>query len=121
MTMAIAAQILIALGIFNVWIIRRDRPTPFRPGDATGIEDEFRRYGFPSWAWKAVGAAKLTLAVLLLVGIVVPGIAPLAAAAMAVFMLSAVAAHVRVGDPMMKAMPALGMLALCTIVFVAYV
>jgi hypothetical protein len=40
---------------------------------------------------------------------------------MAVFMVSAVAAHIRVGDPMMKAMPALGMLALCTIVLVAYV
>ena len=82
MSIAIACQIIIALGIFNVWIIRRDRPTPFRPEGAGGIRDEFEAYGLPAWAWKAVGATKLTLAVLLLVGIAVPAIAQLAAGAM---------------------------------------
>ena len=120
MSIAIACQIVIALGIFNVWIIRRDRPTPFRPEGAGGIRDEFDAYGFPSWVWKAVGATKLTLAVLLLVGIVVPAIAPLAAGAMAVLMISAIGAHIRVSDPIMKSVPAFTMLVLCTVVFVSY-
>ena len=50
-SITIACQVIIALGIFNVWIVRRNRPTPFRPEGSAGIEDEFRRYGFPGWTW----------------------------------------------------------------------
>jgi uncharacterized membrane protein YphA (DoxX/SURF4 family) len=120
MNVAVIFQILIALGIFNVWFIRRNRPTAYRPGDAVGIEEEFRRYGFPSWMWKVVGTAKVTLAILLLVGIVVPGIAPLAAGAMGLLMIAAIASHLRVGDPLVKSMPAFVMLLLCIVVVVYY-
>ena len=120
MSIAVACQIVIALGIFNVWIVRRNRSTPFRPEGAAGIEEEFGAYGFPAWMWKAVGATKLTLAVLLLIGIVVPAIAPLAAGAMAVLMVSAIGAHIRVSDPIVKSVPAFTMLVLCTVVVVSY-
>lgn len=120
MSIAIACQVVIALGIFNVWILRRDRPTPYRPDGASDIADEFRRYGFPDGTWKLVGATKVLLATLLLVGVFVPPVAPLAAGALAVLMISAVGAHVRVRDPLIKAMPALAMLALCTVVLVSY-
>lgn len=120
MSLAIACQVLIALGIFNVWVVRRNRPTPFRPDGAEGIEEEFIRYGFPSWMWKAVGATKLTLAVLLLIGVFVPAIAPIAAAGMALLMISAIAAHVRVKDPLVKSLPAVTMLLLCAVVFASY-
>jgi uncharacterized membrane protein YphA (DoxX/SURF4 family) len=120
MSIAIACQIVIALGIFNVWIVRRNRPTPYRPEGAVGIEEEFERYGFPAWMWMVVGGAKLTLAVLLLVGVFVPAVAPLAAGAMAVLMLSAIAAHVRVSDPLVKSVPALAMLVLSLVVVVSH-
>ena len=119
-TLAIACQILIALGIYNVWLLRRDRPTAYRPDGAQNIEEEFARYGLPGWAWIAVGAAKVTLATALLIAIAVPGLAPWAGGLMALFMLSAVVAHVRVSDPLMKSVPALLMLLLSTIVVVAY-
>ena len=120
MSVAIVCQVVIALGIFNVWILRRDRPTPYRPEGASDIADEFRRYGLPEGTWKLVGATKVLLAALLLVGVFVPSVAPLAAGALAVLMISAVGAHVRVRDPLIKAMPALAMLALCTVVLVSY-
>jgi hypothetical protein len=120
MSIAIACQVVIALGIFNVWILRRDRPTPYRPDGASDIADEFRRYGLPDGTWKLVGAVKVLLATLLLVGVFVPAVAPWAAGALALLMLSAVGAHVRVRDPLIKAMPALAMLVLCTVVLVSY-
>ncbi|MDH3270631.1 MAG: DoxX family protein [Gemmatimonadota bacterium] len=119
-TLAIIAQVAIALGIFNVWIIRRDRPTPFRPDGASNMEEEFRRYGLPDWVRVAVGTAKVSLAVLLLVGVFFAPVAIGAAGAMALLMLSAVAAHFRVGDPIKKAMPAFLMLALSLLVVVGH-
>ncbi len=119
-TLAIACQIIIAFGIYNVWLLRRNRPSAYRPEGAQNIEEEFARYGLPGWAWIAVGVAKVTLATALLIGIAVPMVAPWAAGLMALFMLSAVAAHVRVSDPPMKAVPALLMLLMFTIVVVAY-
>ncbi len=120
LSIAVLCQILIALGIFNVWIIRRDRPTPYRPEGARDIQDEFRRYGLPSWSWKAVGVTKITLAVLLLVGVFVPVVAPFAAAGMALLMISAIGAHIRVRDPAVKSMPAFAMLVLSLVVVASY-
>ena len=41
--LAILAQVILALGIMNVWVIRRNRPTPYRPEGARDIEEEFAR------------------------------------------------------------------------------
>jgi uncharacterized membrane protein YphA (DoxX/SURF4 family) len=119
-TLAIACQIIVALGIFNVWLVRRDRPTAYRPEGASNIEEEFRRYGLPGWAWVVVGVVKVSLAVLLLVGVFVPSVAPIAGGAMALMMVSAIAAHIRVNDPPVKSLPAFLMLLLSTVVVVAY-
>ena len=119
-TVAIIAQVIIALGIFNVWIVRRDRSTPYRPEGASNMEEEFRRYGLPDWVRVAVGSTKVTLAVLLLFGILFTPLAVGAAALMALLMLSAVFAHVRVGDPWMKSVPAALMLTLSAVVIVGH-
>lgn len=119
--LAILAQVILALGIFNVWVIRRNRPTPYRPDGALDIEEEFARYGLPEWAPTVVGTTKLALAALLLIGVVYAEVALLAATGMAALMVGAVWAHVRVRDPLMKAVPALGMLTLSLVVVVARV
>ena len=118
--LAVAAQIIIALGIFNVWILRRDRPTGYRPDGARSIAEEFERYGLPDWVRIAVGSTKIALAVVLLIGVVYAQVALPAAVLMGVLMLGAIAAHVRVRDPLVKSLPALGMLLLSGIVVVAY-
>lgn len=119
-TLAIIAQVIIALGIFNVWIIRRDRPSPYRPDGASNMEEEFERYGLPDWVRLAVGSTKVALALLLLFGVLFTPLATAAAAAMAFLMISAVVAHVRVGDPWTKAVPAAVMLALSAIVVIGH-
>jgi hypothetical protein len=117
-TVAALCQIALALGILNVWIVRYGKATPFRPDGAADMREEFRRYGLPEWMTTVVGAAKLGLALLLVVGLFYPGVAAPAAGAMALLMMAAVAAHVRVRDPWVKAVPALAMLVMATVVWV---
>lgn len=116
---AVLLQIVIALGIVNVWILRRDRATRFRPDGAANIAEEFARYGLSDTVRRLVGGTKLALAALLLIGIAYPVLAVAAAAGIAVLMSGAVGAHIKVRDPLMKLVPALLMLAMSTVVLIA--
>jgi uncharacterized membrane protein YphA (DoxX/SURF4 family) len=116
--LSIVIQLVIALGIVNVWILRPGKPTPWRPDGASNMKEEFSKYGLPDWVRSAVGFAKLTLAALLVVGIWYPPVATGAAVAMALLMLAAVIAHVRAGDPPQRSLPAFTMLLLSA--FVVY-
>ncbi|MCH1572256.1 MAG: DoxX family protein [Longimicrobiales bacterium] len=116
---AVLLQIVIALGIVNVWILRRDRATRFRPDGAANIAQEFARYGLSDTVRRLVGGTKLALAALLLIGIAYPVLAVAAAAGIAVLMAGAVGAHIKVRDPLMKFVPALLMLAMSTVVLIA--
>ena len=118
---AAICQIVIALGIINVWVVRRNRATPYRPDGARNITEEFQRYGLPDWAPTAVGGTKLALAGALVFGLVYTPIAPVAAGLMSLLMVGAIVAHLRVRDPLMRAVPAMSMLALSMIVVVSYV
>lgn len=112
----VACQVLIALVILNVWLLRAGRTTAYRGGDARSLREEFAVYGLPSWSLWIVGAIKVSLAVALLVAIWVDSLARPAAIGMAVMMLGALAMHVRVGDPPKKALPAASVLVLSSIV-----
>jgi hypothetical protein len=106
------AQVVIALGIFNVWILRFGKSTSWRGGAAQNMREEFEVYGLPSWAMPVVGFLKVMLAVLLVAGIWIDGIAAPAGWGMAVLMLGAISMHVRVKDPLQKSLPAFIMLIL---------
>lgn len=118
LTLAIIAQVVIAVGIVNVWLFRYDRDTEFRPAGASNMREEFRTYGLPEGATFLVGGAKLLLAALLVVGIFWRPVAAPAAALMGVLMLGAIGAHIRVDDPIRKALPATLMLGLSILVVV---
>jgi hypothetical protein len=118
-TLAIIGQIVIALGIVNVWLLRAGKPTPWRPEGARNMAEEFQRYGLPDWMRKLVGALKLMLAALLVVGIWYPPVAAGAAIAMAVLMAGAVGSHLKVRDPLQKSLPSFSLLLLS--LFIAYV
>ena len=115
---AIALQLIIALGIVNVWVIRRDRATGFRPEGAANISEEFARYGFSDSFRKVIGATKLFLAGLLVIGIAYAPLAIAAAAGLVLLMSGAVAAHIKVRDPLVKSVPALLMLAMSAAVVI---
>jgi len=106
-------QILAALTILNVWTLRLGRATPYRGGDARTMKEEFAVYGLPPWAFPLVGVLKLGSAAGLLLGLWLPGLTEPSALLLGGLMAGAVAMHVKVGDPVRKALPAAGMLGIC--------
>lgn len=112
----IILQVIVGLSILNVWLIQNKKPTRWRGGDATTIIEEFAVYGLPSWSVYVVGALKVILAILLLVGIWYPALRFPAAAGLAILLFGSVAMHIKIGDPLIKSLPAGLFLAMCLII-----
>lgn len=106
------AQVLVALGIFNLWLIRFGKSTQWRGGDAQDMRAEFEVYGLPSWFMALIGITKVIFACCLIAGFWLPAITRPAAMGLAALMLGAVTMHIKVGDPIMKSLPAISMLAM---------
>ena len=106
-------QLVTALGLLNVWLLRSSSATSYRGGNAQSLKEEFSAYGLPGAAFYVVGSLKVGAAIALLIGMWVPTLVQPAASLVAVLMVGAVSMHVKVGDPIVKSVPALGMLALC--------
>lgn len=115
----LASQIVIALGLLNVWLVRAGKPTAWRGGEAKNMREEFAVYGLPPWFMGLVGFLKITLAMVLVVGVWVPVVTRPAAMGVAALMLGAVAMHLKVNDPLRRAVPALSILVLCVVVIFA--
>ncbi len=109
-------QILVALGLLNVWLLRFKRSTAYRGGQARSMPEEFAAYGLPGWFLYVVGALKVGGALCLIAGIWLPGLVLPAALVIAVLMVGALAMHLKIRDPLKKCVPALLMLALCVII-----
>lgn len=112
----IICQTIIALGIFNVWVVRYGKETNWRGGEAKNMKEEFAAYGLPAGFMVFIGATKIFLAICLIIGIWAPFFTKPAATAMAILMFGAVSMHVKVKDPLQKSLPALTMLILSLIV-----
>jgi hypothetical protein len=108
------AQTAAALWILNVWFHRFNKDTGYRGGGATNMKEEFAEYGMSETTMYAVGAAKVSLAGMMLVGHRVPKLVRPASAGLAVFMLGAIAMHVKVKDPIKRALPAITVFSLAT-------
>ncbi len=109
-------QIVVALGLLNVWLLRFHKKTPFRGGAAQSMPEEFASYGLPKWSLWTVGGLKVICAVCLLAGIWVPALVTPAAGIVSLLMVGAVAMHFRVRDPLMKSLPAGVVLALVAVI-----
>lgn len=100
-------QIVVAFSVAYVWIFRYHN-----------VVAEFKQFGLSDVVRNAVGAAKIALATLLIVGIWFPPVVPLAAGGMAVFMLAAQFFHFKAGNPFIKKLPSLILLLLCAFILV---
>jgi len=105
-------QVIIALGLFNVWLLRCTRPTPFRGGAATTMMDEFAAYGLPRWSVYLVGGIKIGAGLALLLGLWLPSLVLPAALVVVGLMLGALIMHLKIRDAFVKSLPALVMLIL---------
>jgi len=112
----LVSQIIVALGIFSVWVVRSGQATSWRGGGARSLKEEFHVYALPGWSVWVIGFLKLLCATLLIAGIWLPALTRPAAAGLCVLMVGAVAMHLKVNDPLQKSLPALGMLALCVLI-----
>jgi DoxX-like family len=110
----IALQLLVALGLLNVWLVRSGRSTPYRGGTSRSMREEFATYGLPAWAMLVVGSLKVGAACALIAAVWIPSLATPAAVLVGVLMLGALAMHARVKDPLMKSLPAATILVMCT-------
>jgi hypothetical protein len=108
------AQTAAALWILNVWFNRFNKDTGYRGGDATNMKEEFEEYGLSETTMYAVGAAKVSLAGLLLAGHAAPRLVRPASIGLAAFMLGAIGMHIKVGDPVKRYLPALTVFSLAT-------
>lgn len=109
-------QIIAALGLLNVWVLRFYKKTPYRGGAALSMPEEFASYGLPKWSLWAVGGLKTLCAVSLLLGFWAPVLVAPAAGIIALLMVGAVTMHFKIGDPLIKSLPAGVVLALVGVV-----
>jgi len=110
-------QVIVGLGLLNVWLVRARSSTGYRGGAAGSLKEEFAVYGLPEWTFYLVGGLKVVAGVLLIAGIWVPGLVRLPAAVVAVLMVGALAMHAKVKDPLSKSLPALAVLLMSAAIF----
>lgn len=103
-------QLIIALGLVNVWLVRFHKPTKYRGAGANNMESEFAAYGLPKWFMYLVGAGKMLIATLMIVGFWVPMVVYPASLLLVLLMIGAVSMHIKVKDPFIRAVPAILML-----------
>ncbi len=109
-------QIVVALGLLNVWLLRFRQSTAYRGGEARSMPEEFAVYGLPPWSTYVIGILKVASALCLIAGIWIPRIVLPAALLVCVLMLGALAMHLKVRDPLKKSLPALVMLTFSVII-----
>jgi len=105
-------QVIVGLGLLNVWLVRARSATSYRGGSAQSLKEEFAVYGLPEWTFYIVGGLKIIAGILLIIGIWVPRLVLLPAAVVAVLMVGALAMHAKAKDPASKFLPALSVLVL---------
>ena len=101
-TLSAIAQLIVAVSIVIVWVFRHEN-----------IVKEFEQYGLSGLTRSAVGAAKISLATLLVAGIWYPGLVLIPALMMGFLMISAQYFHFKVSNSMQKRLPSLALLLLC--------
>jgi hypothetical protein len=113
---ALVLQIIVALGLLNVWLLRFSKSTEYRGGGAKSLKEEFSVYGLPTWFMYLIGALKIGSALALLAGLWLPMLVKPAAGLVVLLMLGALAMHIKVRDPIGKSLPAALMLAMSLVI-----
>jgi len=102
----IISQLIVAISVLFVWVFRFHN-----------VEKEFKQFGLSITIRSAVGASKIALATLLLVGLCQPCYVFYSAILMGFFMLSAQYFHFKLNNPLQQRIPSFIFLSLC--VFIA--
>lgn len=126
MDIIIIIKIMTALGIFNVWMLRYNKMTEYRGGNAKSLKEEFETYGLKLWFMYIIGAIKIVISILFIISCFSGYINILdfavfyGSAIMSIIMIGAILMHLKVNDPFKKSVPAISMLTMYSIIFLNY-
>ena len=101
-------QIIVAVSVAYVWIFRYDN-----------IIREFKQYGLSDLTRSFVGAAKISLATIIIMGIWYPTLILIPSALMGLLMLAAQYFHYKIKNPLLKRLPSLILMILCVFLTLA--
>ena len=103
-------QLIISIGLINVWLLRFNKTTEYRGGNAKNMNEEFIAYGLPEWSMYLVGFLKVAIAIMLIISIWIEKLLFYNLIVLAALMIAAVFMHLKVKDPIKKSYPALSIL-----------
>lgn len=99
------AQLVLAFSVAYVWIFRYDN-----------VVKEFKQFGLSDLTRNFVGATKIILATLLVVGIWYSSLVIIPSAIMGLFMIAAQYFHFKIRNSFIKHLPSLILLILCALI-----
>lgn len=99
------AQIIVAISVLFVWTFRFHN-----------VIKEFEQFGLSDLTRNLVGATKISLATLLVVGIWYPSLVLIPSILMGLLMISAQYFHFKISNPFIKHLPSLILLILCAVI-----
>ena len=108
-------SLTVGLTVINVWLFRSAKATAYRGGDASSLMEEFVVYGLGDY-FLTIGIIKVGLAVLLILSLYFKKLRMFSALGIGLMMLVAIYMHFRVGDELIKSMPASIMLLSCLVI-----
>ncbi len=111
-------QIIVSFVLLNVWLVRYDKETRWRGSISKNMREEFITYGLPIWFMYVVGFLKVSIAILLIVGIWFSILVKPVALLLVFLMLGAIAMHFKVKDTLTKSVPATLMLLAAILIIV---
>ena len=100
--LSILAQLIVSISVIIVWVFRRDN-----------ISIEFKQYGLSNLLQNIVGALKISLATILILGVWYEELLTTSSLFMAFLMICAQYFHIKVSNPWHKFMPSIALLVLC--------
>ena len=101
-------QIITAASILFVWVVRYGN-----------IITEFQQYQLPAWLRDMVGIIKISLAIMLLVGVYNEKFKIVGSSGLILLMLAAFLTHIKVKNQFYKALPSLTLLTFSTIILLS--
>lgn len=104
----------VSITVLNVWLLRFNKPTIYRGGQAKTMIEEFAAYGLSETFVYVIGGLKVLAALGLVVGFFYKKIIVPSSLVIAVLMVGAIFMHFKVQDAAIKFLPATLML-LCSL------
>lgn len=98
-------QLIVAVSVIYVWIFRMHN-----------IIKEFKQFGLSDLTRSAVGATKIALSTLLIVGVWYPSLVLIPSVIMGLIMVAAQYFHFKISNPFLKHLPSFILLVLCIII-----